>query len=120
MNALFDTCILIDYLNGVAAAKKELGRYERHAISIVTWMEVMCGATPDLTATTRSYLSGFDVLPIDEGIAERAVGVRRERRLKLPDAIILATALQTGLTLVTRNSKDFGQRTPGVRIPYRV
>lgn len=44
MKALFDTNILIDYLNGIAAAKKELDLYESRAISIVTWMEVMSGA----------------------------------------------------------------------------
>ena len=120
MKALLDTNILIDYLNGIPAARKELALYADPAISIVTWMEVMCGAGEDLAATTRSFLNRFETLPIDNEIAERAVVVRRERRLKLPDAIILATALHTGLTLVTRNSKDFGARTPGIRIPYRL
>jgi hypothetical protein len=120
VKALFDTNILIDYLNGIPAARKELALYDAHAISIVTWMEVMSGAGADLATTTRNYLKRFEVLAIDEAIAERAVVVRQERRLKLPDAIILATAWHTGLTLVTRDSKDFGTRTPGIRVPYRV
>jgi hypothetical protein len=33
VRALFDTNVLIDYLNGVGAAKKELARYEYRAIS---------------------------------------------------------------------------------------
>ena len=120
MKALFDTNILVDYLNGIAAAKKELALYEAHAISIVTWMEVMCGGDPELGDTTRAFLNRFTVIPIGEPIAERAVKLRRERHLKQPDAIILATSLETGLLLVTRNSKDFDAKLPGVRHPYRV
>ncbi len=120
MKALFDTNILIDYLNGIAAAKKELDLYESRAISIVTWMEVMSGGDTELEDTTRAFLNRFTVIPIGEPIAERAIKLRRERRLKLPDAIILATSLETGLMLVTRNSKDFSAKLPGVRHPYRV
>ena len=120
MKALFDTNILIDFLNGIAAAKKELALYESRAISIVTWMEVMSGGEPVLESTTRAYLNQFTVIPVGEPIAERAVKLRRELRLKLPDAIILATSLETGLMLVTRNTKDFGSKLPGVRNPYRV
>ena len=120
MKALFDTNILIDYLNGIPAAKRELDLYESCAISIVTWMEVMSGGESQLADTTRAFLNHFIASPIGEPIAERAVALRRERRLKLPDAIILATALETGLMLVTRNTKDFGGTLPGIRIPYRV
>ena len=120
MKALFDTNILIDYLNGIPAAKKELDLYESRAISIVTWMEVMSGGEPELVDTTRSFLNRFTVISIGEAIAERAVRLRRERHLKLPDAIILATAIETGLLLVTRNTKDFDGKLPGIRHPYRV
>ncbi|MEO8133815.1 MAG: type II toxin-antitoxin system VapC family toxin [Betaproteobacteria bacterium] len=120
MKALFDTHILIDYLNGIAAAKRELDLYESHAVSIVTWREVMIGGEPELADATRGFLNRFTSIPISEGIAGRAVELRRERRLKLPDAIILATSLETGLMLVTRNTKDFSAKLPGVRHPYRI
>jgi len=120
MKALFDTNVLIDYLNGIPAAKRELDLYESCSISIVTWMEVLSGGAQELEDTTRAFLNRFIAVPIGEAIAERAVKLRRERRLKLPDAIILATALETGLMLVTRNAKDFGGTLPGIRIPYRV
>ena len=120
VKALFDTNILIDYLNGVAAARRELDLYDSCAISIVTWMEVMCGGELDLADTTRGFLNRFALIRIDQVIAGRAVVLRRERHLKLPDAIILATSFETGLMLVTRNTKDFGGQLPGIRIPYRV
>ena len=46
--------------------------------------------------------------------------LRRERRLKLPDALIWATARRHGSLLVTRNTKDFPKDDPGVRVPYSI
>ena len=118
VKALLDTNILIDYLNAVPQARAELKRYRDKAISIVTWMEVMIGADAELEADTRSFLSTFDVVTIDEQVAERAVGLRRSHRVRLPDAVIWATAQTRGMLLVTRNTKDFPADDPGIRAPY--
>ena len=120
VKALFDTNILVDYLNAVPEARAELQRYSEKAISIVTWMEVMVGAGGDLEAPTRNFLSSFDVVPVDQQIADRAVSLRRSHRIKLPDAIVWATAQVHAMLLVTRNTKDFPDDDPGVRMPYRL
>ncbi len=120
MKALFDSNILIDYLNGIAAAKKEFQLYEARSISVVTWMEVMVGGEIENDEVTRGFLASFDIIPVSESIAERAVQLRRARRMKLPDAIILASAVENGLLFVTRNTKDFDQRLPGIRVPYNL
>ena len=74
VRALFDTNIfLIDYLNGVEQAKTELDRYCDKAISVITWMEVMVGATPEMEALIRGFLNSFDVLPIEATVSEAAV-----------------------------------------------
>lgn len=49
----------------------------------------------------------MQILPLDDAVAERAIGLRQERRMALADAIIAATALVHGLPLVTRNVDDF-------------
>ncbi|PJI45408.1 MAG: VapC toxin family PIN domain ribonuclease [Rhizobium sp.] len=118
--ALFDTNVLIDYLNGIPQAREELGLYEERAISIVTWMEVMVGASAPLADATRSFLAGFEVIQLNETVAEKAVELRRMHRIKLPDAIIWASADIRGAILVTRNSKDFPPDNPGMRIPYQL
>lgn len=120
MKALFDSNILIDYLNGIEAAQTEFDHYKTCAISIITWMEVMTGSDADNAAITRGFLAGFEIIQINEPIAARAVELRRERRMKLPDAIILATAQENNLLLVTRNVKDFDATLPGIRMPYLV
>ena len=120
MRALFDSNILIDYLNGIAAAKTELARYENPAISVITWIEVMVGAAQKADPATRGFLANFERIGVNEAISENAVVLRRAMRLRIPDAIILATARSENLLLVTRNSKDFGPASPGIRVPYRV
>ena len=120
MRALFDTNILIDYLNGVEAAKAEIARYERPAISVISWIEVLAGTKPVMEAETRKFLSSFERVELTQKIADRAVVVRRAGKLRVPDAIILATARVENLVLVTRNSKDFAADEPGIRVPYRI
>ena len=124
MKALLDSSILIDYLNGIEAARQEIARYPQALISVITWMEVMAGSNPDTDPdgdrATRAFLSRFTQVAIDSEIAELAVSLRRERRLRLPDAIIQASARCSDALLVSRNSKDFPADDPGVRMPYTV
>ena len=120
VKALFDTNILVDYLNAVPQARNELRRYTEKAVSIITWMEVMVGAAGEVEAATRSFLDTFDVIALDEKVAERAVSLRNSHQIKLPDAIIWATAQAHAMLLVTRNTRDFPSRDPGVRTPYRL
>jgi predicted nucleic acid-binding protein len=121
MRAVFDTNILVDYLNGLSKAADVIARYRDPMISRITWMEILVGAKGDdeLTAT-REFLRLFRIEELDEAIAEEAVRVRQAKRIRLPDAIIYATASSLGCQLVTRNTKDFHAADPIVRIPYAV
>jgi predicted nucleic acid-binding protein len=119
MNGLFDTNILIDYLNGVEASQRELTRYRERLISIVTWMEVLAGAHDDAEADVIDmFLRDFKIVEITRVVAREAVDIRRARRCRLPDALIWASARSQSALLVTRNTKDFPKDDPGVRIPY--
>ncbi|WP_313082444.1 type II toxin-antitoxin system VapC family toxin [Atlantibacter sp.] len=117
--ALFDTNILIDLFCGHTQAGKALEHYPvNRAISLITWMEVMVGAKKyNQESPTREALGTFTVLPISPEVAERSVMLRQQHNMKLPDAIILATAQVNARQLITRNSKDFGG-LDGVVIPY--
>ena len=118
-DAIFDSNIVIDVLKNVGAAQREIMRYSRKYISRMTWIEVMTGAFPDDAVRAESYLAYFTIIEVDEQIARRAAVLRSERRgLKLPDAIILATAQTSGRILVPRNIKDFPANMPGIRVPY--
>ena len=119
MSVVVDSCILIDFLGGREPARQYLSSVGGAAISVVTWMEVMAGAaSEDEEAAIRGFLAAFEVLRVDGLVAEEAVVLRRSRRLKLPDAIIYATARVHGRSLATRNTRDFPEREVDVTIPY--
>jgi predicted nucleic acid-binding protein len=118
--AVFDTNIVIDALNGVSLAGDEYNLYDRVLISRITWMEVLVGAVGD-DDRLRDFLgTSFEIIPLDLVVAETAVRLRRQYRLRLPDAIIWATAQANQAVLVTRNTKDFDPNWDGIRAPYSV
>jgi predicted nucleic acid-binding protein len=121
VKALFDTNILIDYLNGIDFAEQELLLYEDKAISVITWIEVMAGTNEKTEKMTRNWLQSiFTILTLDEEISDQSVNIRKLHRIKLPDAIIYATAQNTGRLLISRNTKDFSPEDPMIRIPYKI
>lgn len=117
---LFDTCILIDYLRGIPQARAECDRHADRAISIITWMEVLAGATAINEDDTRSFLLNFRPVLLTSQVVERAVAIRRGNKIKLPDAIIQATAEVEGRVLITRNTRDFSVSASDIRIPYKL
>ena len=117
--SLADTSILIDFLKGVAQARRELESYPNCAISVITRIEVLAGTSGEGRRHAEAFLLLFTQIELTPGIAERAADIRRTMRLKLPDAVILATAQITGRVLITRNTRDF-EAGPLVRFPYRL
>lgn len=99
---LVDTDVFIDHLRGAAALNP--GRHRLH-YSVVTRAELFAGSTA--TNLSSQLLAPFRELAVDRAIAERAGRVAREFGIRLPDALIAATALEHGLGLVTRNRKHF-------------
>jgi len=87
------------------------------AISVITRMELL--AWPKAEQEQLSILNQFINSVVDCGLDEpvilKGIGIRKEYRVKLPDAIIAATALVNDLNLVTRNTDDFKNIT-GIKL----
>ena len=121
MKALFDTNILIDLLNGRSEANTEAGLYSSLSISRISWIEVLTGVRDAEDENRVENLLGFfEMIELNEGVAREAIALRRQHRLKLPDAIIWASAKLRENLLVTRNSRDFPNNYPGIRVPYKI
>lgn len=90
---------------------------ERISVSVVTLEEIMFGLAWKPNPKVQKWFEGFfaeacEVVPITQPIAERAGAMRGELRAKgitrsQADTLIAATAQVLGLTLVTRNVRDF-------------
>lgn len=101
---LIDTDVFIDHLRGAAELKPAKHRVH---YSVITRAELFAGNTA--TDLAVRLLAPFREIGVDRQVAEGAGRVSREFGLRLPDAIIAATALEHGLQLSSRNTKDFDQ-----------
>ena len=78
---------------------------ENFTISFITYIEVL--GYKDVPETTQDFMGLANVIEIDKAIIDTCIELRMRKKIKLPDAIIAATALANNLTLISRNTKDF-------------
>ena len=119
VKALLDTNIVIDYLNGDTRALEEIKRYDSIAISIITYIEVLVGVPQTLQDRVKSYLESLHIVDVSKAVATQAIDVRQRYHMKIPDALILASAQHIQALCVTRDTKDFDTSLPSVRVPYK-
>jgi predicted nucleic acid-binding protein len=106
-SAVLDTNAVIDILNG--RADRGLLRAEtsgkNQIVSVITRMELLSfpGITSDEEGRITAFLSGRGIAPIDGEIEKTAIMFRRSMNSRLPDAIIAATAVCLGATLITHD-----------------
>lgn len=120
---LIDTNVILEYLSGSLPSdahyfvESALNNYFN--VSVINRIEVLGheSATKELTefmdlATTHS---------ITQEIEKQTISLRKQKKIKLPDAIIAATAIVLNLTLISRNTKDF-QNIPNLHCinPYQL
>jgi len=88
MNRIFQDSFIISVIN---------------KIEFLGWKE----ATPAEHRQSLDFLSNAQVLALDDPVIEKTIELKREMKIKLPDAVIAATCLANDLCLLTRNVKDF-------------
>jgi toxin FitB len=110
---LVDTDVCIDHLAGRSRIS---GQRSRLGYSVITRAELHAGAASEIELERiRRLLGAMVEYPVDRQVAETAGLIRRESGIRLPDALIAATALVHGLTVHTRNVRDF-KRVTGLRV----
>lgn len=112
MRYLLDTNIIIEAVANSAPATNALFhavQSEWCGYSAITRLEIF--GYPDLTSTEEEALQTvveeLNEIEVTSSIIDRAIKIRRARRIKAPDAIIAATAQAMDATLITRNTDDF-------------
>lgn len=110
---LIDTNILIYYFAN-QIPKKEISKIEvifegSFNVSIITKIEFLGWNkhTENGFLKSKEFINNANVFNINDEISDSTIEIRRETNVKLPDAIISATALYNNLILITRNEKDF-------------
>lgn len=117
---LLDTDVLIRCLRGVAetlAVARQLTEEGDLHMSVWSHLEIWLMVQPNDQKQTLDFLTPFISHPINEDIARRAADLvklrgQAEAPLTYAQAVIVATALHHGLTLVTYNSRNLETLAP--------
>jgi len=118
---VLDSNILIYHVNGQldsAAERVVFSLFEGPIyISVISRIEILAwkGHSDESREMTEGVLRTLTEIGLDESVVQSTVTIRRLGAVKLPDAIIAASALCLGLPLVTRNTSDFG-KIEGLRL----
>ncbi|MBS1538631.1 MAG: type II toxin-antitoxin system VapC family toxin [Bacteroidetes bacterium] len=78
---------------------------EDFTISFITYIEFL--GYKDVSKESEEFISLASVIEIDKPIMDACVSLRKANKIKLPDAIIAATALVYDLVVISRNTADF-------------
>ena len=107
INYLIDTNILIYILNGNPNVRY-FANEEELAISCITEMEALGKYRISISEKKiiDNFLNRCEIIEIDAQIKQLAINIKQQTRMKLPDAIIAATAIKNKILLVTAD-KDF-------------
>lgn len=124
---LIDSNTVIDYIAGLHPEKaiKWLNHIidEEINVSVITKIEVL-SFNPDIEDNYQILIEFFEsaaIFGLTEEIIDRTIRLRQKQKIKLPDAVIAATAMVNELTLISRNAKDF-KNIKGLEIvdPYKI
>ena len=104
MKKVLDTNAILYLLGGKLAQPLPPAQY---FVSVISEMELLSYPSLDEVALAqiRGFLSDVTVVGLSEQVRELAIGLRRQHALKLPDAIVAATALGLQAQLVTNDAK---------------
>lgn len=106
---LLDSNIIIYLSNKVLKISDFAETNDTLYISVITYMEILGYhfESEEEEYFIKNLFSYLPILHIDELIAEKVIAYKKVNKIRLPDAIILATASEYGCKLVTKNSEDY-------------
>ena len=111
---LWDTNTAVYFLQqqfppGAEEFMDEVVRDEQPVISVITEIELLCWktVTEKDEEIVHLFIKDAIVLELEQSIKRKTAELRKAYKIKLPDAIIAATALVNSLSLISRNVSDF-------------
>jgi len=116
-----DSNAVIEFLGGILPASgsqwlQDLMDNELHCLSIINRIELLSyNGTPAEMQVLTDFIEASNVQLLTEPVVLKTIEIRQQVKIKLPDAIIAATALAHQLTLVSRNTDDF-KNVPGLTV----
>ncbi|GHT85428.1 hypothetical protein FACS1894137_09690 [Spirochaetia bacterium] len=117
---VFDSCVIIDFLKNKPGAidLEPLLTDNDCFISFISKLEPLGYPAISFDEETKilNFLSKPTILPPNEPIESETIAIRRQTKLKLPDAIIAATAIVIGAEVVSTDPHFFKCTYPALRV----
>jgi len=114
---LLDSNLIIYATQPAHTALREFIAANNPAVSAVSYVEVLGfhRLTDDVRHIFERFFASSEILQIISPILDGAVALRQQKRMSLGDALVAATALEHGRTLLTHNVRDF-EWVPGLQV----
>ena len=108
-SGVLDSNILIYCSKGQVKFQEIASHFDYLFVSVITYMETLGYnfSNPDEKDLIEKMLNTLPIVQTDMGIANQVVAYRQKRKIKIPDAIILATAKKLNASIITVNDGDF-------------
>lgn len=116
--AVLDSNVVVYISKQIIDGNKVISHYNNIFVSVISYMEVLGYefSSEIEKQLTEDFLSQSQVIHTNSEIAEKVIDFRKKKKIKLPDAIVAATAFVLGADLITANVKDFKGLDKGLKV----
>lgn len=110
---LIDTSVIVKYLADLLPPEASLFMDQvvdkESEISFITQIELLVWnpSIPEDIIIREEFLEGSEIHYINDEIIKGAIRIRKTTNIKLPDAVIAATAIHNDYILLSTNDNDF-------------
>lgn len=112
---LIDTNSVIEFMSGALPISgsnwlQNIYDQNQHYLSVINQIEILGfnGSSTEMQAF-EEFIQASHIFPLSDVVVQKTIDLRKAYKIKLPDAIIAATASIYHLTIVTRNTSDFAK-----------
>lgn len=116
--ALLDSNVIIDASKGIVSTQEIVNEYDYLYTSIISYIETLGYNFSDdeEKEIVTQILNSIEVVNLNKEIADTAINYRKQKKIKLPDALILATAKHIKADLLTSDISDFQNIDKSIRL----
>jgi predicted nucleic acid-binding protein len=123
-SAVLDSNVIIDISKGIVSMYDMIHEYDFLYTSVISYVETLGYNFEDVEEreTVEQILAHLEIVELNKEIGDVAIGYRKKKKIKLPDAFVLATAKSLKADLITSDEKDFKNIDSTVKIivPKRI
>ena len=117
-DALLDSNVFVYISQKQLDFEKLLEKHDNFYASVISKMEVLGYNfnNQEEKDIVENMFNEIEIINLNEDIVNKVIEIRKKKKIKLPDAIVYATASSNELDLITRNVDDFKNIDNSVKV----